>query len=159
MAACLLLRGGVLKVNGLKSLLRGPNLPFIKPLIDESTKCLSLVPVRSQKSQAYKAHDHRNLWTAEKVASFVLVPLLPLAIAAPSPILDYSVAFLVGMHTHWGLEAIVIDYIRPSIFGDTIPKVSLGLLYLISAATVGGLCYFNYTDVGIGQAIRMFWKL
>ncbi|RZC35172.1 succinate dehydrogenase [ubiquinone] cytochrome b small subunit, mitochondrial, partial [Asbolus verrucosus] len=58
-----------------------------------------------------------------------------------------------------GLEAVVVDYVRPIIFGNIIPKLSVGLLYLISAATLGGLIYFNVNDIGIGKAIRRFWAI
>ena len=58
-----------------------------------------------------------------------------------------------------GLEACVIDYVRPVIFGNFIPKVALGMLYVFSAALLGGLFYFNFNDVGVGRAIRKFWSV
>lgn len=60
-----------------------------------------------------------------------------------------------------GVEAIVVDYIRPSLFnGSTvIPNIAQGLVWLLSALTLGGLYYFNYTDVGIVNAIKMLWKI
>ena len=33
------------------------------------------------------------------------------------------------------------------------------LVWLLSAVTLGALYYFNYTDVGIVNAIKMLWKL
>lgn len=63
------------------------------------------------------------------------------------------------MHGHWGLEACVTDYVRPVIFGETIPKISHGLLLLVSATTLGGLLYFIYTDIGIANAIRKLWAI
>lgn len=56
-----------------------------------------------------------------------------------------------------GIEAIVIDYVRPILFGPLIPKISLILCYILSAATLGGLLYFNYNDVGITKGIQQFW--
>ena len=39
-------------------------------------------------------------------------------------------------------------------------KISiLSLVWLLSAVTLGALYYFNYTDVGIVNAIKMLWKL
>jgi hypothetical protein len=52
-----------------------------------------------------------------------------------------------------------MDYVRESIFGKALPKIAVLAVYLLSSVTLGGLFYFNYTDVGIGQAIRMFWAL
>lgn len=58
-----------------------------------------------------------------------------------------------------GIEASVIDYLRPKVVGEPIAKLGMVLVYFLSAFTLGGLCYFNYTDVGIINAIKMFWKL
>ena len=58
-----------------------------------------------------------------------------------------------------GIEAIVVDYIRPSVFGNAIAKASVGAVYLLSAMTLGGLAYFIYTDVGLINAVKMLWKL
>jgi succinate dehydrogenase (ubiquinone) membrane anchor subunit len=50
-----------------------------------------------------------------------------------------------------GIEAVVIDYIRPSLFhGKTlIPRIAQGCVWILSAFTLGALYYFNYTDVGL----------
>ena len=60
-----------------------------------------------------------------------------------------------------GVEAIVVDYIRPSLFGGKtlIPNLCQGAVWLLSFLTLGGLYYFNYTDVGIVNAIKMLWSL
>lgn len=57
-----------------------------------------------------------------------------------------------------GLEAIVTDYVRPILFGTTVPKLAHGLLLLVSAATLGGLFYFNYNDIGIAGFVRKIWS-
>ena len=58
-----------------------------------------------------------------------------------------------------GIEAIVVDYVRESVFGTVIPKLGVALVYALSAFTLGGLFYFTYSDVGLANAIRMLWKL
>ncbi len=58
-----------------------------------------------------------------------------------------------------GLETIVIDYLRPKIVGPAVAKLGVALVYGLSAFTLGGLFYFIYSDVGIVNAIKMFWKL
>ena len=60
-----------------------------------------------------------------------------------------------------GIEAIVIDYIRPSLFrGRTfIPRTAQFLVWLLSGMTLGCLYYFNYTDVGLVNAIKLLWTL
>jgi succinate dehydrogenase (ubiquinone) membrane anchor subunit len=82
----------------------------------------------------------------------------PVAFVVPIPGMDYFLAAAIVIHVHWGLEAIVVDYIRPSIFGKVVPKVSLIVLYVLSALSLGGLFYFNYSDVGLVNAMKMAWK-
>lgn len=112
------------------------------------------------KVQVRNSHgDHVTLWTAERALSAVMVPIVPLAFAFPSPTMDYLLAFTFALHSHWGIEAIVVDYVRPSVFGETIPKIAVAAVYGLSALTLGGLFYFVYADVGIVNAIKMLWKL
>lgn len=87
-----------------------------------------------------------------------MLAVVPLAFAVPNPYLDYALALSLIVHVHWGLEAIVVDYVRPKLFGPAIPKLAIGLTYLLSILSLAGLYYFNYTDVGLSQAIMMFLK-
>lgn len=103
-------------------------------------------------------HAHDKLWKYERYLSFALLGVLPAAAIFPHPIMDYAVATALVVHVHWGVEAIVTDYVRPSIFGKTIPKISIALVYVLSSLALGGLFMFNYTDVGITQATRMLAK-
>ena len=73
--------------------------------------------------------------------------------------MDYAVAISLVVHVHWGVEAIVTDYIRPSIFGSVIPKVSIALVYVLSILAAGGLFLFNWTDVGLTQAMKMIARI
>lgn len=52
-----------------------------------------------------------------------------------------------------------MDYIRPIIVGNAIPKISLGLVYLLSFATLGGLLYYNHHSLGIGATVRKIWEI
>ncbi|ODN02655.1 putative succinate dehydrogenase [ubiquinone] cytochrome b small subunit, mitochondrial [Orchesella cincta] len=103
--------------------------------------------------------DHVTLWTAERVLSGILVPLVPITFLMPSQPLEYLLAFGFTLHSHWGIEAIVVDYVREQMFGPVIPKLALGAVYGLTALTLGGLFYFIYSDVGLIQAIKMLWKL
>jgi len=103
--------------------------------------------------------NHVTLWTAERILSGALVPLVPLAFVVPSAGLEYLIAFGLTLHSHWGIEAIVFDYVRPSVFGPVIPKLAMAAVYGLSAMTLGGLIYFIYSDVGLVQVIKMLWKL
>uniref|UniRef100_S4P5H2 Succinate dehydrogenase [ubiquinone] cytochrome b small subunit n=1 Tax=Pararge aegeria TaxID=116150 RepID=S4P5H2_9NEOP len=106
-----------------------------------------------------KTGDHSKLWVVERVASAVLIPLIPLALIAPSKILDSALAIIMVAHSFWGLEAIAVDYVRASIFGPVIPKIAIGLVYLISIATLGGLFYVITHDIGLANSVRQFWSI
>jgi len=102
--------------------------------------------------------SHSGLWSAEKAVSGGLLALIPAAFIFPSPIMDCGLALALVTHVHWGVEAIVTDYIRPSIFGTVMPRVSIALVYLLSITALTGLFYFNYTDVGMVNGLKMAWK-
>jgi succinate dehydrogenase (ubiquinone) membrane anchor subunit len=102
--------------------------------------------------------SHSGLWTIERGVSAGLLALIPAAFMTNLPGMDYGLALALVAHVHWGVEAIVIDYIRPNIFGAAIPKIALLAVYLLSALSLGGLFYFNYTDVGVANGLRMAWQ-
>ncbi|KAG2469862.1 DHSDA dehydrogenase, partial [Polypterus senegalus] len=54
-----------------------------------------------------------------------------------------------------GLGQVVIDYVH----GDAKVKAAKAALFVLSATTFAGLCYFNYHDVGICRAVAMLWSL
>ena len=78
-----------------------------------------------------------------------------------TPATDALLCTLSVLHSHWGVEAIVVDYIRPSLFGGStvIPNMAQALVWALSAFTLGALYYFNYTDIGVVNAIKMLWKM
>ncbi|XP_015925357.1 succinate dehydrogenase [ubiquinone] cytochrome b small subunit 2 [Parasteatoda tepidariorum] len=115
----------------------------------------SLTSVRAMSSD----HSHSKIWTIERFLSAGLIGLLPLSLAYPNPALDYALALALVVHVHWGVEAIAVDYLRPSVVGATLAKASVLGVYALSVITLGGLFYFNYNDVGLCQAMRMLWKL
>ncbi|XP_035791991.1 succinate dehydrogenase [ubiquinone] cytochrome b small subunit, mitochondrial-like [Anopheles albimanus] len=108
-------------------------------------------------SRNASAGNHVTLWNAERVLSAALLGVVPFGIMFPSFTGDTLIAVSVVMHQHWGLEAIVTDYVRPILFGTTVPKLAHGLLLIVSAATLGGLFYFNYNDIGIAGCVKQIW--
>ncbi|XP_045433356.1 succinate dehydrogenase [ubiquinone] cytochrome b small subunit, mitochondrial-like [Pipistrellus kuhlii] len=94
-------------------------------------------------------------WASERAASALLLGLLPAAYLFPCPVVDYSLAAVLSLHSHWGLEEVVTDYVRR----DALQKAAKAGLLALSAVTFSGLCYFNYHDVGICKAVAMLWKL
>lgn len=88
-----------------------------------------------------------------------MLGIVPVALIFPSQPADYLLAVSIVMHSHWGLEAIVTDYVRESVFGSMLPKVAHGLLLLFSAATLGGLFLMAYHDQGLGKSVRKLWAI
>lgn len=88
-----------------------------------------------------------------------MLGIVPIALISPSAPADYLLAVSIVMHAHWGLEAIVTDYIRESVFGNVLPKAAHGLLLLFSAATLAGLCLMAYNGQGLGSSVRKIWAI
>uniref|UniRef100_A0A3B3U7Z5 Succinate dehydrogenase [ubiquinone] cytochrome b small subunit n=1 Tax=Poecilia latipinna TaxID=48699 RepID=A0A3B3U7Z5_9TELE len=93
-------------------------------------------------------------WTAERVLSIALLALGPVAYFSPGPVIDYSLAAALTLHGHWGLGQVLTDYVH----GDTKVKLASAGLFVLSTVTFAGLCYFNYNDVGICNAIALLWS-
>merc|ERR1712061_953427 len=113
--------------------------------LPSSASCLQTALKRS--AAAIAARNGNN-------TKFPIVPFV-----WTTPVTDAIFVTLLVVHSHWGIEAIVIDYIRPKLFGGStvIPNICVALVWALSAVTLGGLFYFNYTDVGVVNAIKMLW--
>lgn len=53
----------------------------------------------------------------------------------------------------------VVDYLRPSVVGNVVPKVAHIALILMSVAALGGLFYFIKNDIGLANGIKRFWAI
>ncbi|XP_042879371.1 succinate dehydrogenase [ubiquinone] cytochrome b small subunit, mitochondrial-like [Penaeus japonicus] len=157
-------RFGALRLNGLY---RAPAALSVvttqrtsQAVVPYQAKHFSVSPVTKAAPEIEQAgHDHVLHWTAERILSVILLGAIPVAVMWPTPSAEYFLALTMTVHSHWGIEAIVVDYVRPSIFGKVIPKLAVGAVYALSFFTLGGLCYFTYTDVGIINAVKLLWKL
>ncbi|XP_026226170.1 succinate dehydrogenase [ubiquinone] cytochrome b small subunit B, mitochondrial [Anabas testudineus] len=143
----------------------------VKPLFYQSTllarplalphkyqEQLCLQTARIHPSQALHAASGSTAasrhWTAERVLSIMLLAMGPVAYFNPGPVMDYSLAAALTLHGHWGIGQVVTDYVH----GETKIKIANAGLFLLSAITFSGLCYFNYNDVGICKAVALLWS-
>uniref|UniRef100_A0A1B0BXM3 Succinate dehydrogenase [ubiquinone] cytochrome b small subunit n=1 Tax=Glossina palpalis gambiensis TaxID=67801 RepID=A0A1B0BXM3_9MUSC len=99
--------------------------------------------------------NHTTLWTLERVVSLALLGVIPAAFLVPSQTLDALMAVSLVLHSRWGIEAMITDYVRPGIVGNVLPKVSHASLLLLSLATLGGLFYLIYNDIGIAKSVKL----
>jgi succinate dehydrogenase (ubiquinone) membrane anchor subunit len=81
--------------------------------------------------------------------------IIPASLIIESAPTDYLLAASLTLHAHWGLSAILTDYIH----GRTLPKFAFAVLYATSALVLAGLCYFNYNDIGLTKAVKKIWAL
>merc|ERR1712107_354485 len=58
--------------------------------------------------------DHVKMWTAERAVSLAQVPACIVPFMYTTPLTDAIFCTLAVLHSHWGVEAIVVDYIRPA---------------------------------------------
>lgn len=65
--------------------------------------------------------------------------------------------YLIGLFR--GMEAVLLDYVRADNFGQTITKSLHWILLAITGATLSGLFYFIYNDIGLTKSIRKIWML
>ncbi|KAM7359761.1 succinate dehydrogenase [ubiquinone] cytochrome b small subunit, mitochondrial-like [Cochliomyia hominivorax] len=103
--------------------------------------------------------NHTALWTIERGVSVALLAVIPAAFLLPSQTMDALLAVSLVLHTHWGIEAMVTDYVRPAVVGNVLPKVAHASLLLISMATLGGLFYMIYNDIGIAKSVKQLWAV
>ncbi|XP_012539581.1 succinate dehydrogenase [ubiquinone] cytochrome b small subunit, mitochondrial [Monomorium pharaonis] len=123
------------------------------------SKLPSLSTVSMIQTRAASSHDHVQLWVMEKILSASLLALIPTAMLLENKFLDTLLAAAVVMHTHWGLEAIAIDYARPSVVGKLGSNLAHILVILLSASTLAGLLVLIYNGPGLTKVIKNGWAI
>ncbi|XP_017767125.1 PREDICTED: succinate dehydrogenase [ubiquinone] cytochrome b small subunit, mitochondrial [Eufriesea mexicana] len=103
--------------------------------------------------------DHVRMWVLERIVAVALPAVIPAAIYCENAILDGILSVLVVMHTHWGFEAIITDYARPSVVGPVLPKVLHFSLLVLSAVTLCGLFVLINNGPGVSRAIKDAWAI
>lgn len=58
------------------------------------------------------------------------------------------------IHNHMGIDVLLTDYVK-----GVLDPIAKAVNYSLMAATSGGLLYFNYTDMGICEAMAKLWAL
>ncbi|KAK6635103.1 hypothetical protein RUM44_000352 [Polyplax serrata] len=125
---------------------------YIKPYVSVE-KIVRQLSTSSALLSSHKSHDHSKIWTLERGLAIGLLGTVPAALLYPCQALDTAMALLIVVHTHFGLEAIIVDYIRPILFGPVAPKIGIALLYVFSVATLAGLLNLIYNDCGLANTI------
>ncbi len=98
-------------------------------------------------------------WTFERLLAAALVPLTltPFAAGSASPTLDAALCATLLVHSHLGLQSIIIDYVPKYRFRRAHRAASWALN--VATILVGvGLYEFETNDVGLAEAIKRLWK-
>ncbi|XP_026332939.1 succinate dehydrogenase [ubiquinone] cytochrome b small subunit, mitochondrial isoform X2 [Hyposmocoma kahamanoa] len=105
---------------------------------------------------AEHAHDHSRLWVIERAVTAVMLGAIPAALIMPNKILDSVVAILITAHSFWGLEAMVVEYLRVLVVGEVVPKIAMAIVYILMVLQLGGLFYLIFNGGGMANS---FWKM
>ncbi|XP_075982688.1 succinate dehydrogenase, subunit D isoform X1 [Anticarsia gemmatalis] len=105
-----------------------------------------------------KGHDHSKLWIVEKAVAAIMIPLMPIALLMPNKLFDSVLAILISAHTFWGLEAIVVEYLRVLVVGPVVPKVAMTVVYVLTVNLLGGLFYLIFNDIGLCRGYWRIWR-
>jgi succinate dehydrogenase (ubiquinone) membrane anchor subunit len=83
----------------------------------------------------------------------------------PNPVCDWGLAVLLPLHTYWGIEQVIHDYVpevmrsfyKTGSAPETARKIVHWLWVGTSLLTFAGLCYVNIYDVGLCKAVQILW--
>lgn len=97
-------------------------------------------------------------WAFERLLSASLIPITgaTFALGAGSPVLDGVLSMALVMHSHLGLDQLVVDYVHPRKF----PVIGRLAKWGLRVATVGalvGVYQFNTNDIGLTELISRLW--
>ncbi|KAI0388414.1 CybS protein [Xylariaceae sp. FL0594] len=98
-------------------------------------------------------------WTFERLVAAGLIPLTvaPFAGTSLNPALDAVLCGLLLVHSHSGMQSIIIDYVPSRRFPGAY-KACLWLLNIVTVAAGVGLYEFETNDVGLTEAFKRVWR-
>ncbi|XP_065214227.1 succinate dehydrogenase [ubiquinone] cytochrome b small subunit, mitochondrial-like [Planococcus citri] len=109
---------------------------------------------------SYKNKDHGNVWLWERFVAVGLLGVIPfVADKSMDRAIEYVAAILLTVHLHWGLEAICVDYLRPSVVGNFIPRCIPVLVLAPLVFILYGIVESILAERGITHVLKQFWYL
>ncbi|TFK24432.1 mitochondrial inner membrane protein [Coprinopsis marcescibilis] len=98
-------------------------------------------------------------WSFERLLSAALVPMTAAAFVTTGsnyPVLDGLLGLSLVMHSHFGFDQVLLDYVHKRKFPVIAPIAN----WTLRAATVGalvGVYQFNTNDIGLTELIAKVW--
>lgn len=104
------------------------------------------------------SHGHYH-WTFDRAIAAGLVPLsvAPFAAGSLNPTLDALLCGTLLVHSHLGIQQVIIDYVPTNRYGG----LRKFCMWALNGATILagiGLYEFETTDVGVVEATKRLWK-
>uniref|UniRef100_A0A2S2QPT8 Succinate dehydrogenase [ubiquinone] cytochrome b small subunit n=1 Tax=Sipha flava TaxID=143950 RepID=A0A2S2QPT8_9HEMI len=103
--------------------------------------------------------NYASTWKTERIVSITLMGLFPAAVIYPSPYVDTLLAISTTLHVYWGMEALVVDYLRVPVVGNLANKAGHVAVALLALITLAGFLQVTYLGNGLGNALISLWKL
>ncbi|EAT46455.1 AAEL002383-PA [Aedes aegypti] len=103
--------------------------------------------------------NYANHWRLDRAFSWILLGVLPLGLTYPCKALDVIIAICVVGHQQTGLSSVVTDYVRKDLLRGMATKAAHGVTAGLSVATLVGLLYLTFADIGITETVRRIWAV
>ena len=136
----------LLLASSLRSIRGTPSLTRASALLTCPTPLAR--PVQQIRYEGGAAHTS---WKMGKLTAGITYVALPVGIMYPHPILSYTLGICIPLYTYFCFHEIVTDYTNKKPLLNFILNTST---ILITTAGLVALGYFNFTDVGIANALR-----
>jgi len=96
-------------------------------------------------------------WYGERGLSILLVPMFGISgVYGGHPFNDFLLGFLVPIHTHIGLSAVVTDYF-PRRRVPKINRLVTGTQLVLTVGTMYGCYIINTEDIGLTEYVKKIW--
>uniref|UniRef100_A0A914CE34 Succinate dehydrogenase [ubiquinone] cytochrome b small subunit n=1 Tax=Acrobeloides nanus TaxID=290746 RepID=A0A914CE34_9BILA len=128
-------------------------------LLAKTFAASSVVPRTREVTTTTVAHDHASHFKIERYWAAGMLPIFPAAYFIHGPYMDAALTIALTLHIHWGLFAVMQDYARPILIGESAAKAACASVYVISILLLAGLLHFNYNDVGLTRAFELVFSL
>ncbi|CAF1055491.1 unnamed protein product [Didymodactylos carnosus] len=93
-------------------------------------------------------------WKLERVVAVALLAIIPGSFVLDSSLMNYLLAGSLAMHAHWGMDTVLLDYCPR----NAMPLAN-AIRYILTAVAFAGLCYYNYNDMGLTNALKKLWAM
>ncbi|XP_017836016.1 succinate dehydrogenase [ubiquinone] cytochrome b small subunit, mitochondrial-like isoform X2 [Drosophila busckii] len=136
---------------------------FFKPALEAGRSVTAVIvrpiSISAARLAAAEGSNHVGLWTVERILVTSMLAILPCAFIYPSRLMDLLLALSAIMHSHWGMEVIIVDYLRPNVVGHVLPKLAHVLLVMVSVGAFIGMFELIKKDDGLAKGLMKIWDV